>query len=128
MYHDKHFSLEEARELLPDLKIKLKKITVLKKSLDDQGYDIYSHRFFGGIGTNGTGKYPEELELLINLVRVISEDGIIIKGIDDGLIDFPFVRENGEEVYLCYLMGESDIEFWHGLEEGFAGRKDIGEL
>jgi hypothetical protein len=128
MYHQKHFSLSEARTLLPELKIKLTKIVDLKKSLDEKGYDIYNHQFFGGIGPNGTGKYPKDMEELVELVHHISEDGIIVKGIDNGLIDFPTVRKNGEEVYLCFQLGEDDIEFWHGINDGFSGRKSIEEL
>lgn len=128
MYHKKHFTLTEARTLLPDLKIKLSKIVELKKSLDSQNYDINKHQFFGGMGPNGTGKFPKDMEELVELVYGISENGIIVKGIDNGLIDFPSIRNNGEEVYLCYLLGEEDIEFWHSIQDGFAGRKQIEDL
>lgn len=128
MYHTKHFSVIEAISLLPDIKIKLTKIIELKKSLDEMGYDIYRHQYFGGIGPNGTGKYPAELELMIQLVNKITESGIIVKGIDNGLIDFPHLRENGEEVYLCFLLGEESINYWHSIRDGFAGRKKIEDL
>jgi len=128
MLHSKHFSLEEARRLLPTLKIKLSKVVKLKNSLDKIGYDIYRHQYFGGIGSNGTGKYPAELEELIKNVNEITQIGIIIKGLDNGLVDFPHIRENGEEVYLCYLYGENDIEFWHSIQDGFIGRKSIEDL
>lgn len=128
MFHKKHFSLSEARSLLPELRIKLSKIIELKNSLDEKGYDIYKHQYFGGIGSNGTGAFPKDMEELVDLVHEISEKGILIKGIDNGLIDFPHIRDNDEEVYLCYLLGEDDIEFWHRISEGFAGRKRIEDL
>ena len=128
MYHSIHFSLSEATNLLPDLKIKLEKISELKKALDKKGYDIYRHQYFGGIGPNGTGKYPSELEELIININKITEKGILIKGIDNGLIDFPHIRENGEEVYLCFLLGEESIEYWHYIEDGFGGRRSIDNL
>ncbi|MCB0728890.1 MAG: DUF2203 domain-containing protein [Ignavibacteriae bacterium] len=128
MYHTIHFSLSEATNLLPDLKIKLAKILELKKALDKKGYDIYRHQYFGGIGPNGTGKYPSELEELIININKITEKGILIKGIDNGLIDFPHIRENGEEVYLCFLLGEESIEYWHYIEDGFGGRRSIDNL
>ena len=128
MYHSIHFSLSEATNLLPDLKIKLAKISELKKALDKKGYDIYRHQYFGGIGPNGTGKYPSELEELIININKITEKGILIKGIDNGLIDFPHIRENGEEVYLCFLLGEESIEYWHYIEDGFGGRRSIDNL
>lgn len=128
MFHQKHFSLPEARKLLPQIKILLSNIVQLKNKLDERGYDIYQHQYFGGIGPNGTGKFPEDLEELIKLIHKISEKGIIIKGIDNGLIDFPHIRNDGEEVYLCYLLGEENIDYWHSIRDGFSGRKNIENL
>jgi hypothetical protein len=51
--------------------------------------------------------------------------GVIVKDADRGLVDFPALRENGEEVLLCWQVGEDEIAYWHGLEEGFAGRKPL---
>lgn len=128
MLHKIHFSIKEAKRLLPAIRIKLAKIVKLKATLDQQGYDIYKHPVFGGISTNGIGKFPPEMEDLLILSNEISAEGILIKGIDNGLIDFPHIRENGEEVYLCYLLEEEDIEFWHSIDDGFAGRKDIDDI
>lgn len=50
--------------------------------------------------------------------------GCILKDLDAGLIDFP-TRFQGKEVYLCWQLGERGIQFWHGVEEGFRGRKPI---
>src|SRR5262249_39797003 len=57
-------------------------------------------------------------------VERIHEYGCLIKDLDIGLIDFPTLFQ-GKEVYLCWKMGESGIRFWHGVDEGFAGRKPI---
>ncbi|MEJ7606895.1 MAG: DUF2203 domain-containing protein [Bryobacteraceae bacterium] len=54
----------------------------------------------------------------------IQELGCQIKDLDIGLLDFPTLYK-GEEVCLCWRLGESKIEFWHGLSEGFRGRKQI---
>ena len=54
--------------------------------------------------------------------------GVEIKGIEQGLVDFPAVRQNGEEVFLCWKMDEDDIEFWHSIEDGFQGRHHINEF
>ena len=60
--------------------------------------------------------------------------GVEVKDADVGLIDFPALREGeqvllcwrvGEDVLLCWRAGEGAVEFWHDLEEGFAGRKPI---
>ena len=128
MEYFKHFTLAEARHLLRNLMSYISNMIILKKALDEMGYDIYVHQFFGGAGTNGTGKHPPELDELINCIKNITDAGVIIKGIDNGLIDFPSIRSNGEEICLCYLYGEDDILYWHNLTEGFKGRKNINEL
>ncbi len=87
------------------------------------GWDLTRHQFFGGMGLNGDGSFPREMELLVEIVRGLEERGILVKDIDQGLVDFPHIRENGEEVYLCWKIGENDIDAWHRLDEGFAGRK-----
>ena len=68
------------------------------------------------------------MEELVAKVRELNERGIEIKDLDKGLIDFPALRANGEEVYLCYMLGEETILAWHPLEGGFAGRQPITEL
>lgn len=128
MLHKKHFELNEARDLLPAIILKISEITELKRVLDEKNYDINRHQYFGGFGPNGTGKFPEELEKLVSIVNDLSVDGILIKDLNSGLIDFPHIRKNGEEVYLCYILGEKDIEYWHSISDGFRGRKEIKYL
>lgn len=57
-------------------------------------------------------------------IEAIEELGILIKSIDEGLLDFPSKRFN-EEVWLCWKVGEDQIRFWHGKDEGFLGRKPL---
>jgi hypothetical protein len=80
------------------------------------------------MGPNGDGRFPDELETMIELLKGLDQQGIIVKGLDEGLIDFPCIRSNGEEVYLCWKLGEDDIRYWHRIPDGFAGRKGIEEL
>jgi hypothetical protein len=57
-------------------------------------------------------------------VNAIHGHGAIVKDPDEGLVDFPAVR-HGEEILLCWRLGEDSVAHWHGLEEGFAGRKQL---
>jgi hypothetical protein len=50
--------------------------------------------------------------------------GIMIKSVDEGLLDFPSIRYD-EEIWLCWKFGESQVKFWHRKDEGFMGRKPI---
>ena len=72
MLHGKHFSLNEANMLLITLKPLVSSMLALKKQLDKQGYDIYRHEYFGGVGPNGTGEFPKEMEELITIVKKIA--------------------------------------------------------
>lgn len=126
--HSRHFSLEEANNVLDEIKPMIEEMIALKKKLDSKGYDVYNHQYFGGSGPNGKGTFPEEMERLVELVRDISSDGVLLKSLDRGLIDFPHIRGNGDEVYLCWCFGEGDIEYWHSIPEGFSGRRNINEL
>lgn len=126
--HSIHFTLEEARAALKDILPVLGELSRLKGRLDLSGYDIRGHHFFAGMGTNGTKPYPEEVHQLIDNFRALTSKGVLVKDMNRGLIDFPCLRSNGDEVYLCYVLGEHDIEYWHHIEDGFAGRQPVSSL
>ncbi len=63
---------------------------------------------------------------VLEAVNKIQETGCLVKDLDEGLIDFPTLLK-GEEVYLCWKLGEKRIGYWHGIEEGFAGRKPLDD-
>ena len=62
-----------------------------------------------------------ELESCLEALTTL---GVQVKDLDTGLLDFPAVRE-GEDVLLCWRVGEDSVEWWHDLEEGYAGRRPI---
>ena len=91
--------------------------------------EALAHRIAGNGGgiDSGTLAGLEEAERrerveIARRVNAVHERGAIVKDLDTGLIDFP-ARLHGEEVLLCWRLGEEQVEHWHGLEEGFAGRK-----
>lgn len=61
---------------------------------------------------------------LARLVDEIAAHGAQVKDLEEGLIDFPALRR-GETVLLCWRLGEDEIRYWHGLEDGFAGRRSL---
>lgn len=128
MVYTRHFELNEARNILISLSPKLKRISILKRILDNKKISEEKYFFMGNLGKNGDGDYPEEMYEITELISSIIQLGIQIKNLDYGLIDFPHIRSSGEEVFLCYELGESTIEFWHGLSEGYAGRKPVALL
>ena len=64
------------------------------------------------------------VEELDAIVHEIEESGVHLKDIQLGLVDFPAERD-GEVVYLCWQFGESEVAFWHGVEDGFPGRRPL---
>jgi hypothetical protein len=54
----------------------------------------------------------------------INAAGAEIKSLEEGLLDFP-ARRGDEVVLLCWKLGEDEIGYWHGVDEGFAGRKPL---
>jgi hypothetical protein len=87
------------------------------------------------IGGNGGGYAASDLnaaqselgslaDAALACVERLEELGVVIKDLDLGLLDFPAERD-GREVLLCWHVGEESVAFWHGLEEGYAGRKPV---
>ena len=69
-------------------------------------------------------RFEEEVAGIARCVARIHESGALVKDLDQGLIDFPARRE-GVDVLLCWRLGEDEISYWHGLDEGFSGRKPL---
>jgi hypothetical protein len=65
-----------------------------------------------------------EAEAVVRAVEQLERLGVLVKDLDRGLVDFPALRD-GEEVLLCWQVGEEEIGYWHGVDEGFAGRKPL---
>jgi hypothetical protein len=87
------------------------------------------------VAGNGSGVDPQRLVELderiasehaavARCVNGIHELGAVVKDPASGLVDFP-ARVEGAEAFLCWRLGEDEIAYWHGLDEGFAGRKPL---
>jgi len=63
-------------------------------------------------------------DAIADCVRRINAAGAEVKDLDTGLLDFP-ARRGDDVVLLCWKVGEPEIEYWHGVDEGFAGRKPL---
>jgi len=58
---------------------------------------------------------------------MLGELGVVVKDVDAGLVDFP-ARRDEADVFLCWQLGEDDIAWWHGVEDGFRGRQALVDL
>ncbi len=125
MIHDRHYSRREADALLPRMKPLLMKLRDAKDMLvDSDAHDVLTD----AAATNGGGAEGRQVgEAFLEVQRMLAalqEAGIVIRDIDRGLIDFPAIRD-GEEIYLCWELGEDSVEFWHDLESGYRGRQPL---
>lgn len=128
MQYQRHYSIEEAQSVIADIVPMLEEIVELKSALTKKGFDVYRHQYLGGSGPNGQKFFPDEMEHMVTIVQKIHALGVELKNLDSGLIDFPYLRNNGEEVYLCFRLGEQKIVAWHTIEGGFGGRRPLDEL
>jgi hypothetical protein len=123
--HARHFTLEEARAELPWVEARLAALRDARDRLTDTEA---RQALADGSPTNGGGrpgkKVGEAFVELQNGIAAFEQRGIILRDLDSGLIDFPSVRE-GDEIYLCWIDGESDIGFWHELDTGYSGRQPL---
>jgi len=130
------FSLHEAERALPEVEKAIREMLFLRAEhnrMDSELRQIpYRIMMAGGMQVNREqiGEMKEELkrttERMQESYQQIQEAGAQVKDLDIGLIDFPSLYR-GEEVCLCWKLGEGRIEYWHGVSEGFAGRKKIDQ-
>lgn len=126
--HTRHFTVAEALQTLYLNHALIERMQQLAKTLNRIGFD-YLLGEYTEEGVAGEEDFlPGEYEMLLQVLSNLETTGIIVKGIEEGLVDFPHVRHDGEEVYLCYQVGEETIHFWHPLGTGYAGRKPLSEL
>jgi hypothetical protein len=121
----KHYTLQEARELLPRVRQWLEELDLHQerlKELDKRvGQLIAAGDDAGGTSVNQLVTTLADCKGVLDNFRLRE---IQVKDINRGLVDFPSLR-GGREVFLCWEKDEDDIEYWHDLESGYAGRERL---
>lgn len=129
-HHPRLFSHEEASALTPVLRPMLRSIQEKKRELDRLRVRLepYTEAIrINGHATEVAGmefKLRELVDSLRASVIEIQDLGVEVKDLDMGLVDFPALR-NGRTVYLCWMVDEPQIDFWHELDAGIAGREPL---
>ena len=122
----KLFTVEEANALLPELRRLIAGLDRTRSRLQqlEPEAELAAERASEGGGTPFGIEYAAIVARSLTLTQQILGLGVEIKDFDQGLCDFPHLRE-GKIVYLCWKRGESRIEWWHDVEAGFAGRQPL---
>jgi hypothetical protein len=132
----KRFTLAEAQQLIPQVETLLRDAIAAKSEYEtaEQAIQDFSERIMlmGGINVDrqtavdARNRRESAAEALRAAIEGVQETGCVVKDLEMGLIDFPTLFR-GQEVYLCWKLDEPAIEFWHGIDEGFRGRKAIDQ-
>jgi hypothetical protein len=127
------FTPEEANEALAQVRPLAERMVESRGALTEA--QRHQAELAATIAGNGGGVDPTELAraaqeverlagAIVSCVQQIQELGAVVKDVDTGLVDFPAVHR-GEDVLLCWRLGEDEIGYWHDLESGFAGRREL---
>jgi hypothetical protein len=121
----KHYTRDEARALLPEIRRWLERLAQLRQVLGrlEKRLDalMKQGRDAGGQTVN------EQVRTLADVQEILAEfqrRQIFIKDLERGLVDFPAII-GGKEVFLCWEQDKDDVEFWHDLESGYGGRERL---
>lgn len=130
------FTLDEAQDLLPVLESLLRAAIEGKRQADatEAEFQALAHRIFinGGMSLNvpqiafKKAEREKAVQRVKDAMAEIDAMGVQVKDLDIGLLDFP-CEVDGQVILLCWKLGEKAITHWHGVSEGFAGRKPIDE-
>ncbi len=121
----KHYTREEARALLPQIRLWLDELAQSRQQLHKLEQQMVRPLSDGqDLGGNLVNSWVRRLARVKELIDEFQSREIEVKDVDRGLIDFPaFIA--GKEVFLCWEKDEEDIEYWHDLTAGYAGREKI---
>lgn len=122
------FSLAEATELLPQLNSRFSAIRRAKAILVRTNEDIKkasANASYGG-GSRLGSLYIRALHDISANLQAIHELGVVVKDVNMGLCDFPFLLD-GRVVYLCWKFGEAQIRWWHEVSLGYKDRHPLEE-
>lgn len=125
MQFRQHYTRDEARALLPQVRVWLEKLNSTRRRLLQADKRIEQILAAGNdVGGDLTNNQVKALAEIKALLREFEKREIQIKDLERGLIDFPAII-GGKEVFYCWETDDEDIEFWHDLDSGYAGREKL---
>jgi hypothetical protein len=125
MLHDRHWTPEEANELLPLVGATVRRVRAARRRLVGRGFDaeLALQAEATGGAWPGVERARESVEVALGF-ECLERLDVVVRDLERGLVDFPALID-GREVYLCWLLDEPAVGHWHGVEAGFAGRRPL---
>ena len=123
MSEDKLYTVEEANALLPHLAPTL---VELREKFEEatRVREAVAHAALGNGWSEKRDSWSRTLARVQELVERLQEWAIELRDISTGLVDFPSVID-GQDAYLCWRLGEPEVAYWHGRDDGFPGRRPL---
>jgi hypothetical protein len=125
MLHSRHYTVEEANAVLATVGAAVIRIRHARHRLSAAGFDAR----FATLAELSGGAWPGKEHAQAALEMALGFDmleklEVVVRDLERGLIDFPSLLD-GDEVYLCWLLGETSVGHWHAVESGFGGRQPL---
>jgi hypothetical protein len=120
---DRMFTVEEANAILPALVPLLETLRDAQRAMAERQDDVQTSATGNGGGSAGR-EFLEASQEAGRAMAEINALGILVRDPETGLIDFPAERD-GEEIFLCWRLGEDAVAWWHPIDSGFAGRQPL---
>ena len=121
----KHYAVTEARRLLPEVRKRLQELAGLRQEFVELDKILRAQNRDGhDLGGPRVNRWVKAVTAIKPAMRWFHDAEIQIKDLDRGLIDFPAII-GGREVFLCWEHDDEDIQFWHDLDSGYAGREHL---
>jgi hypothetical protein len=130
---ERNFTPEEANKALAQVRPLVERMVEARRAfLDAQRRQA---ELLARIASNGGGLTPPDVSAVAAEVQQASTElvaavdelqglGVLVKDLDRGLVDFPCVHR-GRDILLCWELGEDEVAYWHGADEGYAGRRPL---
>jgi hypothetical protein len=119
---ERYWTLEEANAALPRVRETVRRIQELVRRRREQ-----AERASGRVHGNGHAPSDERASELQGALEELTRDGIVLRDVDNGLVDFPARSPSGRQYWLCWLVDEPEVAWWHWPDTGFAGRRPLSD-
>jgi hypothetical protein len=123
MTTDRSWTIQQANEALPGVRALLERIRAL--AMETRREREASRGRAGGNGHDTTDRPGGDLR---TAVEELAGNGIVLRDLDAGLVDFPARLPDGRVYLLCWVLGEPEVSWWHWPDTGFAGRRPLSDL
>ena len=121
---DRIYTVDEANSMLPDLRERLVRIRDARQVLLQTAELVTERVATDGGGSHGGREYWDAQRALKAEIERLSEENILLRDPETGLVDFPGERE-GRRVWLCWKLDEDRVANWHEIDTGFIGRRPL---